>query len=123
MTVLMVVMAACGAASTPEEVIKKYDEGKDLKSSEYEVLIEYAEKYLDETGKIISTTSDPTQMINAATELEKRYPQAEGSFRVLIQDRQSGKMDEETSKKFDSTMDKFEKILQEASAGAAGVEG
>lgn len=114
MTLLL--MTACSNASTPKEVIEKYDDGKELSQKEYAVMMDYTEKYLNDFLKLIKSTDDADKLMSEAQNLDTKYPEVQDCFRILIPAEQSGKLDKDNSKRFNETMSKFENLLFEATS-------
>lgn len=113
---LLTMMAACGNATNAKDVIKKVDDGKDLSQKEYTVLMDYAEDYLNDFLKLIKSTDDAEKLMSEAENLDKKYPEAQDSFQILIAAEQTGKLEKENSEKFNKMMAKFEQLLVEATA-------
>jgi hypothetical protein len=113
---LLTMMAACSNATNAKDVIKKVDDGKDLSQKEYTVLMDYAEDYLNDFLKLIKSTDDADKLMSEAENLDKKYPEAQDSFQILIAAEQTGKLEKENSEKFNKMMAKFEQLLMEATA-------
>jgi hypothetical protein len=113
---LLTTMAACSNATNAKDVIKKVDDGKDLSQKEYTVLMDYAEDYLNDFLKLIKSTDDAEKLMSEAENLDKKYPEAQDSFQILIAAEQTGKLEKENSEKFNKMMAKFEQLLMEATA-------
>jgi hypothetical protein len=113
---LLTMMAACSNATNAKDVIKKVDDGKDLSQKEYTVLMDYAEDYLNDFLKLIKSTDDAEKLMSEAENLDKKYPEAQDSFQILIAAEQTGKLEKENSEKFNKMMAKFEQLLMEATA-------
>jgi hypothetical protein len=66
--------------------------------------------------KLIKSTDDAEKLMSEAENLDKKYPEAQDSFQILIAAEQTGKLEKENSEKFNKMMAKFEQLLMEATA-------
>lgn len=108
--VIMMALVSCGSSKEAETIYNKIQQGEEISQEDCHYMIEYLEKPLTESVKIISETQDINEIQEKLTKIGEKYPYVQPFSQYLASHYYD--LDAENQEEFGEVSQKLQNMLR-----------